>query len=338
MYRESVDSAPPQSAELNNLVITSPRHERGLEPNTIPEPEAHLAELSGLAIDEFYREADADSVGLTKNELASALLVIGAKCNYGLAPGLKANRAQVGAFWRALQLRDLALAQACALGRDVAWQQFLARYRGPLTQAAVSITRSAAIGMELADSLYSEIFGLTERDGQRRSPLASYSGRGSLMGFLRATLAQRNAGQRRRTSREAPLAVEDLVSASSAPMPAPDVLSRLGDALTAALRSLTAEERFLLSAWFLDRRTLAEIAQVLRVHESTMSRRIKRLTSSLRKDLLRNLRASGMSRPAAEEALGTDPRDLDINLRSLLQASQSSAFLEQGGSAKSEQA
>jgi RNA polymerase sigma-70 factor (ECF subfamily) len=121
-------------------------------------------------------------------------------------------------------------------------------------------------------------------------------------------------------------------------MPAPDVLSRLGDALTAALRSLTAEERFLLSAWFLDRRTLAEIAQVLRVHESTMSRRIKRLTSSLRKDLLRNLRASGMSRPAAEEALGTDPRDLDINLRSLLQASQSSAFLEQGGSAKSEQA
>jgi RNA polymerase sigma-70 factor (ECF subfamily) len=192
--------------------------------------------------------------------------------------------------------------------------------------------------MELADSLYSEMFGLTERDGQRRSPLASYSGRGSLIGFLRASLAQRNAGQHRRTSREVPLAVEELAAESSAPAPAPDGLSRLGDSLAAALRSLTAEERFLLTAWFLDRRTLAEIAQVLRVHESTMSRRIKRLTSSLRKELLRNLRASGMSRPAAEEALGADPRDLDINIRSLLQASQPGAFLEQRGPAEPEPA
>jgi hypothetical protein len=35
-----------------------------------------------------------------------------------------------------------------------------------------------------------------------------------------------------------------------------------------------------------------------------------------------------MSRAAADEALGTDPRDLEINLRSLLQASQPEAFPE----------
>ncbi|MGA3025023.1 MAG: sigma-70 family RNA polymerase sigma factor [Bryobacteraceae bacterium] len=320
------------------MAVSSAIDGRVREPSAIAEPESQLAELSSLTIEELYRAADAESVGLTKHELAGALLAIGIKCNYGLAPGVHANRVQVGAFWRALQLRDLALAQACALGRGVAWQRFLSRYREPLTQAAIGITRSATSGSELADSLYSEMFGLTERDGQRRSPLTSYSGRGSLMGFLRATLAQRNAGQHRRTSREVPLAVEDLPAASPAPTPSANVLSRLGDSLAATLLSLTAEERFLLSAWFLDRRTLAEIAQVLRVHESTMSRRIKRLTSSLRKGLLANLQKSGLSRPAAEEALGTDPRDLNINLRSLLQASSPAAFLQQGGSAELEQA
>lgn len=337
MYRESVDSAPPQSAGLNPLAISDDRVERAGLPE-IQESESHFTALSGLTIEELYKAADAASVGLTSNELANALLAIGAKCNYGLAPGAEPNRSQAGAFWRGLQLRDLALAQSCALGRDIAWQQFLARYREPLMQAAIGITRSASAGEELADSLYSEMFGLSERDGERRSPLASYSGRGSLMGFLRASLAQRNAGQYRRTNREVPLPVVELAAAPLSPTPAADGLSRLTDALTSALGSLTAEERFLLSAWFLDRRTLAEIAQVLRVHESTMSRRIKRLTSSLRKELLKNLRASGMNMQAAEEVLGTDPRDLDINIRSLLQASQTGAFLEQGGPSEPEPA
>jgi RNA polymerase sigma-70 factor (ECF subfamily) len=132
-----------------------------------------LKELSGLMIDELWREADAESVTFGKDELATVLLAIGAKYNYGLAPGVEATRAQVGAFWRTLQLRKLALAHACALGRDVAWRQFMAIYREPLTHAAIGITGSAVMGKELADSLYSEIFGITERDGQRRSPLPS---------------------------------------------------------------------------------------------------------------------------------------------------------------------
>jgi RNA polymerase sigma-70 factor (ECF subfamily) len=37
-----------------------------------------------------------------------------------------------------------------------------------------------------------------------------------------------------------------------------------------------------------------------------------------------------MSRQAAEEALGTDPRDLDIDIRKLLQGSAPDAFLQQG--------
>jgi RNA polymerase sigma-70 factor (ECF subfamily) len=56
---------------------------------------------------------------------------------------------------------------------------------------AVDMTGAVALGEELANSLYSELFGLTEREGKRWSPLLQYSGRGSLMGWLRAVLAQR---------------------------------------------------------------------------------------------------------------------------------------------------
>jgi RNA polymerase sigma-70 factor (ECF subfamily) len=64
------------------------------------------------------------------------------------------------------------------------------------------------------------------------------------------------------------------------------------------------------------------------VHETTISRKLRRVIDDLRKQLFRNLRRAGLSRRAAEEALGADPRDLDINLKKLLQNSQSDAFQE----------
>jgi RNA polymerase sigma-70 factor (ECF subfamily) len=64
----------------------------------------------------------------------------------------------------------------------------------------------------------------------------------------------------------------------------------------------------------------------MHVHEATISRRLKRLTSDLRKQLLRSLEAAGLSKRAAEEALGADPRDLEVNLRALLQTSQPQPF------------
>jgi RNA polymerase sigma-70 factor (ECF subfamily) len=103
-------------------------------------------------------------------------------------------------------------------------------------------------------------------------------------------------------------------------------LQTLTDAVARTLGKLKAENRFLLAAYFLDRQTLREIARTLQVHEATISRRLKRLAEDVRKDLIRNLCRSGMSKRAAEEALGVDVRDLEINLRGLLQSSQIAAF------------
>jgi RNA polymerase sigma-70 factor (ECF subfamily) len=237
------------------------------------------------------------------------------------------DHAQKGDFLRSLRLDDLALATACALGREVAWQRFVTLYRAPLTQAAVAITGSSTLGHDLADSLYSELYGLREVEGQRRSPLASYSGRGSLLGWLRTTLAQRHVDHHRRTHRESPL--DTLDAPAPQPEPAPAELTGLARAITITLESLSAEERYLLSSYFLDGQPLAQIGRVLRVHEATISRRLKRLLTDLRKRLLHHLQAGGLSKRAAEEALGNDPRDLEINLRALLQSSQISSFSEQ---------
>jgi RNA polymerase sigma-70 factor (ECF subfamily) len=294
-------------------------------------PEAHLE------IDDLYTAAGADSVGLAKDELASVLLTIGDKYNHGLPPGALATPPQIAAFWRSLQLRDLALAHASALGREPAWQLFMATYRDALIQAATAITSSAVRGRELADSLYADLFGLTERGDLRKvSPLAYYSGRGSLKGFLRAALAQRNVDHHRRTDREMPFPTGELAAESPSATPAAELLSRLGESLSVTLGSLAVEDRFLLSSWFLDRRTLLEISRVLGVHEATVSRRLQRLTARLHLALIANLQESGLSKAAAEEALATDPRDLDVNLRLLLQASQREAFPEQEPSAQPE--
>jgi hypothetical protein len=46
---------------------------------------------------------------------------------------------------------------------------------------------------------------------------------------------------------------------------------------------------------------------------------------------VKNLRSAGLNRRAADEALGADPRDLDVNLKKLLQYSQLDAFKDKAG-------
>jgi RNA polymerase sigma-70 factor (ECF subfamily) len=280
---------------------------------------------------ELYRSSGGEGFGLALKDFAAALDEAGRKSNFGLQAGTAAESPQRQAFYRALHLRELALARACALGCEPAWAVFMAEFRGPLLQAAIAITRSSSLGEELADSLYSDLFGLTQRDGRRWSPFETYSGRGSLMGWLRAMLAQRHVNHYRRTHRETPLEDVEPVAASTVAETQPAQVSQLAEAVSEVLGGLDAEARFLLSAYYLDRRTLLELGGVLRVHEATVSRKLKRVADEVRKKLLKALQKRGMSRRAAEEALGTDPRDVDVNLRKLLQSSEGPAFLRKEG-------
>jgi RNA polymerase sigma-70 factor (ECF subfamily) len=315
----SLESASPASSAPEVTVNAAVVYEAIRVHEAIPEA---LAE-------ELWFLAEGRECGMTQMEFSAALVAVGKKCNHGLAAPALPDSLQREAFYRALRLPDFALAQACALGREAAWQRFLALYRGPVTQSAIAITKSSSLGNDLADSLYSELFGLKDRDGYRISPLASYSGRGSLLSWLRSTLAQRHFDHHRRTHREAPLETVDVPAAASTPTPLPEELSLLSGAVARTLKALDSDDCFLLSSYYLDRHTLLDIARLLKVHEATISRRLKRLIGELHKQLLMNLRAAGLSERKAQETLGADPRDIEINLRRLLQTSRAGAFTEQ---------
>lgn len=317
-----MDSSP---SETGDLATSAPVELSATVASRLP-----VEELPEPVLRELWTKAEGERFGSSADEFLSVLSAVGVKVNYGLPPGAPAKLKQKVDFFRSLHLFELALAQACALGREVAWEQFLQLYRVPLVQAAVGITGSVSLGEELAGALYAELYGLRERQGERRSPLASYSGRGSLLSWLRTTLVQRYRDHYRRTHREAPIEGIDC-PAPEAPAAVPENPTLLTEGIAQIIRELEAEDRFLLAAYFLDRQTLLQIARTLNVHEATISRRIKRLTLELRSRLLEELHRRGLSKVAAEEALGVDPRDIEINLRALLQNSHSRPFSVQSG-------
>lgn len=290
--------------------------------------------LSGLepAMVELYVNSGADGFGLSPEQFSALIDEVAAKSLPATSPlGAKIE------FSKTLRLEDLVLARACAAGNERAWEVFLLRYREKLYDIARQITREDSAGRELADSVYADLYGTRMREGNRVSRLNYYGGRGSLDGWLRTVLAQEFVNTYRKQRRTVSLDEESeegmqFAAAVSEPVVVAD--PRLANAIDEALRSLAAEERFVLASYFLDGRTLAQIARALSVHESTISRKIEKLTKGLRKQIGKNLVRQGMSRRQAEEALSADVRDLAVDIRaSLAQDSVAATFSEKGAKA-----
>jgi RNA polymerase sigma-70 factor (ECF subfamily) len=194
----------------------------------------------------------------------------------------------------------------------------MSRYREKLYDIAAYIAKESSAARELADSLYGDLYGSTTREGQRISKLASYTGRGSLEGWLRTVMAQEFVNRYRRQRRLVSLDEESEDGAQFAATetePAASVDPRVEAATDEVLAALPAEDRFILASYYLDGRTLAAIARALAVHESTISRKLDKLAKSLRKQILTSLERKGMSHRQAEEALEVDVRDLRLHIR-----------------------
>ena len=274
---------------------------------------------------ELHLKAGCEKIGLARESFTEILTDIGTKYIES-----SASESEVRTFFLSLRVDELALARACAAGHNTAWEIFLNRYREKLYLSALRIAREDSAARELADSLYADLYGTTAREGERVSKLSSYTGRGSLEGWLRTVLAQEYVNRYRRTKRLVSLdeeSEEGIQFRAPEPEPAPPSDQRLSRATDETLASLSAEDRTVLSAYYLDGRTLAEIARMLGVHESTISRKLDKLAKALRKQILANLQRQGMSRRQAEEALETDVRDLQVDIRrSLAQDSSQPAF------------
>ena len=281
---------------------------------------APLAEAQSLA-DDLYSKCGAAQFGVTREALAGILSEVAQKCG---------EASRLREFCTTLKIEELVLARSCAAGNERAWEVFMTRYRERLYEIGLQITREDSAGRELSDTLYADLYGTVTRAGQRVSKLSSYTGRGSLEGWLRTVMAQEHVNRYRRQKRMVSLDEESEEGAQfAAPTTAtsPAIDPRLESATDEALAALPADERFMLAAYHLDGRTLAEIARMLSVHESTISRKLDKVAKSLRKQILAGLGRRGLSRRQAEEALEVDVRDLTLNLRDkLAQDSAPDAF------------
>jgi RNA polymerase sigma-70 factor (ECF subfamily) len=274
---------------------------------------------------ELHAKAGCERVCLTRDSFSTILCEVAIK--YGAS-----SEDEARTFFLSLRVDELALARACAAGENSAWEIFLTRYREKLYLSALRIAREDSAARELADTLYADLYGTTTREGQRVSKLASYTGRGSLEGWLRTVLTQEYVNRYRRTKRLVSLdeeSEEGIQFRAPDPQPVSPSDSRLAGATDEVLAGLPAEDRMVLSAYYLDDRTLAEIARMLGVHESTISRKLDKLAKALRKQIVAALTKRGMSRRQAEEALEVDVRDLQVDIRrSLAQETPPPAFSE----------
>ncbi|HYY59630.1 MAG TPA: sigma-70 family RNA polymerase sigma factor [Pyrinomonadaceae bacterium] len=95
---------------------------------------------------------------------------------------------QVRQFLGELQTQDLYLALACAQGNEHAWWEFDQSYRPFIERIARHLASAEVDAEEVIDSVYVELFGTRVVDGVRQSKFATYTGRGTLRGWLRTVV------------------------------------------------------------------------------------------------------------------------------------------------------
>jgi RNA polymerase sigma-70 factor (ECF subfamily) len=218
----------------------------------------------------------------------SAAHRFGAESASGEPPAEKAS----SAYFETLRLADLALACACSAGNSAAWDHFVAQYRPELYRAARAIAGESG-ARELADSLYAELFGLREKEGQRKSLFDYFHGRSKLGTWLRAILAQRHVDDFRRARKTDSLDDADdgeqrnePVAANTAPDPEREkYLVMMQATLAAILDALAPGDRLRLAYYYVDELTLAQIGKLLGEHEATVSRKLERTRREVRQQV-----------------------------------------------------
>ena len=91
-------------------------------------------------------------------------------------------------FLTAILHDDLFLALACSQGSERAWWEFDQNHRSYLERVARHLASTEIDAQEVIDTVYVELYGTRVVDGARVSKFASYSGRGSLRGWLRTVI------------------------------------------------------------------------------------------------------------------------------------------------------
>jgi RNA polymerase sigma-70 factor (ECF subfamily) len=245
--------------------------------------------IDAKLVERLHRQANAERWRVAVGRFATALE---ASAERGCAD--RDSRA-IERYLGELHLEDIALACACADGDEAAWEHFVLEHRPLLYRAADAIEPGGG-ARELADSLYADLFGLRDREGERQSLFRYFHGRSSLSTWLRAVLAQRYVDRLRTTRRLDALPDEESSAALQAPSRTvePDrsrYVELMRQTLERAVANLLSRDRLRLACYYAQELTLAETGRLVGEHEATSSRQLARTRKAIREDVERQLRA-----------------------------------------------
>lgn len=240
-----------------------------------------MTSLAPTTMDRLYRTADAERWGLAREEFAAT---VNASVRRAFPDG-EPSRRELDRYLSALHVADLALACACALGRETAWDHFVLTHRPILYRSADALDPSGG-ARELADALYADLYGMSEGTADQRSLFRYFHGRSSLSTWLRAVLAQRHVDVLR-ARRRAESFPEGEMSSSAATVAQSDpdrvrLVQLVIGALKVAVHGLPARDRLRLRSYYVVQLTLAQIGVITGEHEATVSRNLSRTRRALR--------------------------------------------------------
>ena len=234
------------------------------------EPSALPASVEPL-VSSLYSQSGATRWGLTRAQFGCGV----ERSVRKRFPEGAAARERMEEYLFSLHIEDLALATACLEGCEAGWEHFVREYRGYLRAAAGAITNASRYGanpQELADSLFSDLFGLVDGKRGERSLFRYFHGRSSLKTWLRTVLAQRHVDHIRAQRRWESLDAEEGEKPELPPEPLQTplidphrvrYLSCFSTALKRALQLLSAGDRERLELYYARQMKLAEMGRQL---------------------------------------------------------------------------
>lgn len=209
------------------------------------------------------------------------------------------------ACFERLHTGDLYLAMACAQASETAWRRFVSLYQQPAREAARRIMPSRLLADELADSAMGHVF-LPDATGRCR--IASFDGRSSL-GFWLAVVVKRLALKERQRSRNRLEQLSDhleivdnqSVTRMEARIRRKRYRRLIHQSLPQLSGRLSARELLIVRLHYLEGLKASEIARLLGVHRSSVTRQLERTHSKLKSEIIARLRAQNQLTPAAVE-------------------------------------
>ncbi|MGI8556279.1 MAG: sigma-70 family RNA polymerase sigma factor [Pyrinomonadaceae bacterium] len=131
--------------------------------------------------------ADAPNYGISADSFKKALCRTVTKYLF-TSESASVTSDEIKNFLHEIQVGDLFMALACAAGNERAWWEFDRNHRAYLERVARHLASSDADAQDVVDTVYVELYGTRVIDGERVSKFATYSGRGSLRGWMRTVI------------------------------------------------------------------------------------------------------------------------------------------------------